>query len=114
VILLERHDEAGQILAGNRVDRIAVAEELEEASEHGLVFPMSIGFFQRFDLLQVPADNNVQGRLLDAFAGCFKSRQAQFAAFQFVAFTTLCLEGLCGGNAGTQAPSLSSDVPFDI
>jgi hypothetical protein len=58
MILLERHDEARQIVTGNCVDRIALPEELEEAFEHGFILPMSIGLFQRCDLLQVPANND--------------------------------------------------------
>jgi hypothetical protein len=33
---------------------------------------MSVGLFQRCDLLQVFGDGDVQCRLLDRFAGCFK------------------------------------------
>jgi hypothetical protein len=34
-----------QVITGNRVDRIAIAEEIKEPFEHGLVLPMSIGLF---------------------------------------------------------------------
>jgi hypothetical protein len=47
MIFLEGHDKARQVVAGNRVDRIAVAEEIKKPSEHGLVLPVSIGFFER-------------------------------------------------------------------
>jgi hypothetical protein len=49
MIFLEGHDEASQIVAGDRVDRDAVAEELPEAVEHGFIFTMSVGLFQRVD-----------------------------------------------------------------
>ena len=49
MIFLECHDEARQIVTGDRVDRAAVAEELTEAVEHGFIFAMSVGLFQRFD-----------------------------------------------------------------
>jgi len=49
MVFLERHDEASQIVAGDRVDRAAVAEEFTEAVEHGFIFAMSVGLFQRFD-----------------------------------------------------------------
>jgi phage head maturation protease len=48
-----------QIVTGDRVDRTAVAEELTEAVERGFIFAMSVGFFQRFDLLQVSSDGDV-------------------------------------------------------
>src|SRR6266849_2580383 len=60
MISLEGDDEACQIVTGNRVDRAAVAEELTEAVEHGFIFAMSVGLFQRFDLLQVFRDGDVQ------------------------------------------------------
>src|SRR5260370_31135379 len=69
MIFLEGHDEASQIVAGDRVDRDAVAEELSEAVEHGFIFAMRVGFFQRIDLLQVFSDGDVQRGLLDSFAG---------------------------------------------
>ena len=69
--------------------RDAVAEELTEAVEHGFIFAVSVGLFQRFDLLQVFSDGDVQRRLLDRFAGCFKPGDAQFAAFQFMVLALL-------------------------
>jgi hypothetical protein len=50
---LECYDEARQIVTGDRIDGAAVAEELAEAVEHGFIFAMSVGLFQRFGLLQV-------------------------------------------------------------
>ena len=73
MIFLERHDEARQVVTGDRVDRAAVAEELAEAVEHGFIFAMSVRLFQRRDLLQVFSDGDVQRRLLDRFVGCFKA-----------------------------------------
>src|SRR5579862_71294 len=64
MIFLESHDEARQIVTGDRVDRSAVAEELPEAVEYGFIFAMSVGLFQRIDLLQVFSDGDVQRRLL--------------------------------------------------
>jgi len=55
----------------------------------------------------------VQGRLLHGFAGGFKPRDAQFAAFEFVAFAALRVEGLGCSDAGAQTTALSADVPFD-
>ena len=72
MIFLKCHKEARQIVTGDRVDRDAVAEELPEAVEHGFIFAMSAGFFQRIDLLQVSSDGDVQCRFLDSFAGCLK------------------------------------------
>ena len=45
MISLEGHDEARQIVRENRVDRSAVVEEIKEPFEHGLILPVSIGFF---------------------------------------------------------------------
>src|ERR1017187_4440729 len=82
MISLEGHDEARQVVTGDRVDGAAVAEKLTEAVEHSFIFAMSVWFFQRFDLLQVFSDGYVQRRLLDGFAGCFKPGDTQFATFQ--------------------------------
>src|SRR5713101_7900952 len=101
MISLEGHDEARQIVTGDRVDRTAVAEELTEAVEHGFIFAMSVGLFQRFDLLQVFSDGDVQCRFLDSFAGCFKPGYTQFAAFQFMMLAPLYLKCLRGGDAST-------------
>src|SRR6266478_3156987 len=114
MIFLERHDEARQIVTGDRVDRAAVAEELTEAVEHGFIFAMSVGLFQRFDLLQVFSDGDVQRRLLDSFAGCFKPGDTQFAAFQFVALAPLYLQCLSGGDASAHSTASASRVPLDI
>jgi hypothetical protein len=59
-----------------------------------------LGSFQCFDLLQVSGDNDVQGRLLGTFPGCFEPRDAEFAPFQFVALSVLPFKRLCGGDAG--------------
>src|ERR1051326_5758877 len=45
MISLEGHDKARQIVTGDRVDRRAVVEEIKEPFEHGLILPVSIGFF---------------------------------------------------------------------
>ena len=63
VIPLERHDETRQVVTGNRVDRCTITEELTEAVEHGFIFAVSVGLFQRCDLLQVFRDGDVQCRL---------------------------------------------------
>ena len=114
MIFLEGHDEASQIVAGDRVDRDAVAEELTEAVEHGFIFAMSVGFFQRVDLLQVFSDGDVQRRLLDRFAGCFKPGDTQFAAFQFMVLAPLYLQCLIGGDASAQSTASAARVPLDI
>src|SRR5579862_9159217 len=71
MIFLERHDEARQVVTGDRVDRDAVTEELPEAVEHGFIFAMSVGLFQRCDLLLVFSDGDVQCRF-----PCIRSRQS--------------------------------------
>src|SRR5947208_1429710 len=114
MIFLEGHDEASQIVAGDRVDRDAVAEELPEVVEHGFIFAMSVGFFQRIDLLQVFSDGDVQRRLLDRFAGCLKPGDTQFAAFQFMVLAPLYLERLSGGDASTHTTASAAYVPLDI
>src|ERR1700674_4534287 len=114
VIFLESHDEARQIVTGDRVDRDAVAEELPEAVEHGFVFAMSVGLFQRVDLLQVFSDGDVQRRFLDRFAGCFKRGDTQFAAFQFIVLAPLYLKGLSGGDSSTHTTASAAHVPLDI
>src|SRR5579862_4868240 len=114
MIFLEGHDEARQIVTGDRVDRTAVAEELPEAVEHGFIFAMSVGLFQRIDLLQVFSDGDVQCRLLDRFAGCFKPGDTQFAAFQFMVLAPLYLECLSGSDASTHTTASAAHVPLDI
>src|SRR6266702_421726 len=111
MISLEVHDEASQIVTGDRVDRAAVAEELTEAVEHGFIFAVSVGLFQRFDLLQVFSDGDVQRRLLDRFAGCFKPGDTQFAAFQFMVLAPLYLECLSGGDTSTHTTASAARVP---
>src|SRR5712692_3267965 len=114
MILLECHDEARQIVTRDRVDRDAVAEELPEAVEHGFIFAMSIGLFQRFDLLQVFSDGDMQCRFLDRFAGCFKPGDTQFAAFQFMVLAPLYLKCLSGGDASAHSTASAAHVPLDI
>src|ERR1700682_5296825 len=114
MIFLERHDEARQIVTGDRVDRDAVAEELTEAVEHGFIFAMSVGLFQRCDLLQVLSDGDVQRRLLDRFAGCFKPGDTQFAAFQFMVLAPLYLKCLSGGDTSTHTTASGAHIPLDI
>src|SRR5579864_3748572 len=114
VIFLESHDKARQIVTGDRVDRSAVAEELPEAVEHGFIFAMSVRLFQRRDLLQVFSDGDVQCRLLDRFAGCFKSGDTQFAAFQFMVLAPLYLQCLSGGDARAHSTASATHVPLDI
>src|SRR5579863_3683206 len=114
VIFLESHDKARQIVTGDRVDRSAVAEELPEAVEHGFIFTMSVGLFQRVDLLQVFSDGDVQRRLLDRFAGCFKPGDTQFAAFQFMVLAPLYLKCLSGGDATAHSTASAANVPLDI
>src|SRR5258708_38237281 len=75
---------------------------------------MSVGFFQRFDLLQVFSDGDVQRRLLDSFAGCFKPGDTQFAAFQFMVLAPLYLKSLSGGDASTHTTARAARVPLDI
>jgi len=75
---------------------------------------MSVGLFQRIDLLQVFSDCDVQRRLLDSFAGCFKPGDTQFAAFQFMVLTSLYLECLSGSDAGTHTTARAAHVPLDI
>ena len=114
VIPLERHDETRQVVTGNRVDRDAVTEELTEAVEHGFIFAVSVGLFQRCDLLQVFRDGDVQCRFLDSFAGCFKPGDTQFAAFQFMVLAPLYLKCLSGGDASTHTTASAAHVPLDI
>src|ERR1700689_375470 len=114
MIFLERHDEARQVVTGDRVDRDAVTEELPEAVEHGFIFAVSIGLFQRVDLLQVFSDRDVQRGLLDRFAGCFKPGDTQFAAFQFMVLAPLYLQCLSGGDASTHTTASAAHVPLDI
>src|ERR1700676_1443492 len=75
---------------------------------------MSVGLFQRFDLLQVFSDGDVQRRLLDRLAGCFKPGDTQFAAFQFMVLAPLYLEGLRGGDASAHTTASAGNVPLDI
>src|SRR6202040_383584 len=114
MIFLECYDEARQIITRDRVDRDAVAEELTESVEHSFIFAMSVGLFQRVDLLQVFRDGDVQCRFLDSFAGCFKPGDTQFAAFQFMVLAPLYLECLSGGDAGTHTAASAAHVPLDI
>src|SRR5580704_15016567 len=114
MIFLERHDEASKVVTGDRVDRDAVAEELAKAVEHGFIFTMSVGLFQRFDLLQVFGDGDVQCRFLDSFAGGFKPGDTQFAAFQFMMLAPLYLQCLSGGDASTHTTASAAHVPLDI
>ena len=53
VILLQRNDVASQVVGADLVDRFLVAEELNEAVEHGFVLAMGIWFLERLDLRQV-------------------------------------------------------------
>src|SRR5580698_2674761 len=101
MVFLECYDKAGQVVTGDRVDRAPVAEELPEAVEYGFIFAMSVGLFQRFDLLQVFSNGDVQCRFLGSFAGCFKPGDSQFAAFQFMVLAPLSLKCLSGGDAST-------------
>src|SRR5271165_4991136 len=114
MIFLECYDKACQVVTGDRVDRDAVAEEFTEAVEHGFIFAMSVGLFQRFDLLQVFSDGDVQCRLLDSFAGCFKPGDTQFAAFQFMVLAPLYLKCLSGGDASTHTTASAARVPLDM
>src|SRR5258708_21362868 len=114
MIFLECYDEARQVVTGDRVDRDAVAEELPEAVEHGFIFAMSVGLFQRRDLLQVFSDGDVQRRLLDSFAGCFKPGDTQLAAFQFMVLAPLYLKCLSGGDTSTHTTAGAAHVPLDI
>src|SRR5438445_2501216 len=75
---------------------------------------MSVGLFQRIDLLQVFSDGDVQRRLLDRFAGCFKPGDTQFAAFQFMVLAPLYLQCLSGGDASTHTTASATHVPLDI
>src|ERR1700674_4245962 len=113
-IFLECYDEARQIITRDRVDRATVAEELTEAVEHGFIFAMSVGFFQRVDLLQVFSDGDVQRRLLDRFAGRLKPGDTEFAAFQFMVLAPLYLQCLSGGDASTHTTASAAHVPLDI
>src|SRR5258708_470307 len=114
MIFLECYHKARQVVTGDRVDRDAVAEELTEAVEHGFIFAMSVGLFQRFYLLQVFSDGDVQCRFLDSFAGCFKPGDTQFAAFQFMVLAPLNLECLRGGDASAHSTASAAHVPLDI
>src|SRR5271168_4493713 len=114
MIFLERHDEARQIVTGDRVNRDAVTEELPEAVEHGFIFAMSVGLFQRRDLLQVFSDGDVQCGLFDRFAGCFKPGDTQFAAFRVMVLAPLYLKCLSGGDASTHTTASAARVPLDI
>jgi len=71
---------------------------------------MSVGLFQRFDLLQVFSDGDVQCRLLDRFAGCFKPGDTQFAAFQLMVLAPLYLQCLSGGDASTYTTASAAHV----
>src|SRR5260370_36335984 len=78
------------------------------------MFTMSVGLFQRVDLLQVSSDGDVQCRFLDSFAGCFKPGDTQFAAFQFMVLAPLYLKCLSGGHASTHTTASAAHVPLDI
>lgn len=80
VLFLQAHDELSEILTGNRVNRIAFSKEVEEALQHGFVLPMSVRLFERFDLLQVPADEDVQGRARTDDATSFRAFLRQKAS----------------------------------
>ena len=114
MIFFERHNEASQIVTGDRVDRDAVAEELPKAVEHGFIFAVSVGLLQRFDLLKVSSDGDVQCRFLDRFAGRFKPGDTQFTAFQFMVLAPLYLQCLSGGDASTHTTANAAHVPLDI
>src|ERR1700691_6612545 len=114
MVFLECYDKARQVVTGDRVDRAAVAEELPEAVEHGFIFAMSVGLFQRIDLLKVFSDSDVQRRLLDSLAGCFKPGDTQFAAFQFMVLAPLYLKCLSGGDASAHTTASAANVPLDI
>src|ERR1700674_6130011 len=75
---------------------------------------MSVRLFQRFDLLQVFSDGDVQCRFLDSFASCFKPGDTQFAAFQFMVLAPLYLKCLSGGDASTHTTASAAHVPLDI
>src|SRR5580658_2049019 len=75
---------------------------------------MSVGLFQRVDLLQVFSDGNVQCRFLNRFAGCFKPGDTQFTAFQFMMLAPLYLQCLSGGDASTHTTASAARVPLDI
>jgi hypothetical protein len=102
MISLERHDEARRIVTGNRVDRRAVVEEIKAPSRHGFILPMSIGFFWRFDLLQIGFDGYLQRRFPDSSPSFFKPRYAWIAPFEFMQFAALRPSA---GAAVTPAPS---------
>jgi hypothetical protein len=45
VIPLERHDETGQIVTGDCIDRVALKKDRAEAIEHSFIFAMRVGLF---------------------------------------------------------------------
>src|ERR1700730_2268657 len=75
---------------------------------------MSVGLFQRIDLLRVSSDGDVQRRFLDSVAGCFKPGDTQFAAFQFMVLAPLYLKCLSGSDASTHSTASAAHVPLDI
>src|SRR5579864_6658816 len=86
---------------------------LRNCATNSFIFAMSVGLFQRLDLLQVFSDGDVQRRLLDSLAGCFKSGDTQFAAFQFMVLAPLYLKCL-GGDASAHTTASAAHVPLDI
>lgn len=60
---------------------------------------MRVGLLQRIDPLQLLGEGDVERRLLDRFAGRFKPRHAEFAAFEFT-----CLRR-CASSAWLRRPS---------
>src|SRR5258708_11335249 len=75
---------------------------------------MSVRLFQRRDLLQVFSDGDVQCRLLDRFAGCFKPGDTHFAAFQFMVLSPLYLKGLSGGDSSPLTKAIAAHGYLDI
>src|SRR5260370_603742 len=85
-----------------------------EAVLNRFIFTMSVGLFQRVDLLQVFSDGDVQCRFLESFAGRFKPGDTQFAAFQFMVLAPLYLKCLSGGDASAHTTASAAHVPLDI
>ena len=81
VIFLQRDDVAGQVVGANLVDRFLIAEELNEAVEHGFVLAVGIWFLERFDLRQVDVHCDVQRWGFRRLASQFESANAELATF---------------------------------
>src|SRR6516162_9430883 len=113
VILLERDDVAGEVVAADLVERLVILKELKESFEHAFIFAISIRFSEGLHFREVFSHGYMERRFFGFFAGGFESRDPKPAAFEFMALSSLCFESLRGGHAGGSAAALSAGAPFD-